>query len=147
MSKRTLAVSFVSLLLTVLFVHACGPGIDHRTVSTNGRLALGEPCPDAIPPGGSAETVFINTAAAECATDLCVAYGLGGSLMSMCSQTCDTAADCPQTSHCERGFICVPAHADGDLGCCKVCVCTDGLAGQTLPTEEACRRPSARVCR
>ncbi len=48
---------------------------------------------------------------------------------SMCTQTCDTAADCVGVdgTACESGFSCEPIASLGSLCCQPVCVCNDDL--------------------
>lgn len=48
---------------------------------------------------------------------------------SMCTQTCETAADCVgvEGTPCESGFSCEPIASLGELCCQPVCVCNDDL--------------------
>jgi hypothetical protein len=79
----------------------------------------------------------------QCESDLDCATNLGGGLAcdedycdvapavilkdAHCTQTCETAADCPELSGCTSGAICSSFMVTGDLCCQKVCGCIDSL--------------------
>ncbi|WP_434418116.1 hypothetical protein [Nannocystis pusilla] len=44
-----------------------------------------------------------------------------------CTQTCETAADCPEIPGCTSGAICGSFMVTGELCCQKVCGCIDSL--------------------
>jgi hypothetical protein len=66
---------------------------------------------------------------------------------SMCSQVCESNADCTtqENTACKAGFVCARVAALGDLCCQRVCVCDDDL-GFTEELDAACASSTAQGC-
>jgi len=102
---------------------------------------VGVPCPSDIPAGATTDNVLINAQALSCRSRLCIRYGgHNAGAKAVCTEPCDSADDCPDSTPgtCAEGYSCVVGHTEGELQCCKMCVCNSDLPTAEDPLVRSC---------
>jgi hypothetical protein len=97
---------------------------------------VGLPCSIAGGGGadGGAANIRINAQSLECRSRACLLYGTVPEARPLCTKTCDSASDCPDSLEtCEEGFACVRALQTGPFACCKMCVCKRYIINEENP--------------
>ena len=99
----------------------------------------------------------INTAAADCASGLCLKSvdSVGGvDTGALCTAGCATDSDCdgilrdpgdPSDKRCVSGFTCGVAFVKGSMCCRNLCICKD-FTGGPVPLPIACQGTGALTC-
>ena len=130
-----------------LALAAAGCGVkDLRTFEPNG---LGNVCTIEGAATAPPTSTLVAPDVMSCASSVCIRPALqqSGNTAPLCTQGCDTDADClggqlrdpddPQDLRCQRGFSCevlVPYLPGVPLACQKVCVCRDFRGNAPAPT-------------